>query len=371
MNSSLVLNVAFRGAAFVILLLIAWTLWRAYAPSLAARIGALFALGVAAFAVSSAPGIAGHPVWWHAPFVVLASGNAIVLWLFTCSLFSDDFKVQRWHAAVWIVLACIGIATCYGGIADYPEIYVPLAVSLTLSNFFFAVLALNQSLVTWRTDLVERRRQLRLVIVGAIGLYTLIMTSIVLLSGRDAEAVLASTTNAFGLAVISFGIALRLVRADVGDLFIAPPPTPTPVPPEIEAPDPGLVAALIQLMEADRIYRQHELTIGLLADRMAVPEHRLRKLINRGLGYRNFNAFLNRYRLEEIRVALADPAKANLPILTIALDAGFQSIGPFNRAFKAHFGLTPTEFRGQAGQPTQNFAPILKSASIVSVSARQ
>jgi len=34
-----------------------------------------------------------------------------------------------------------------------------------------------------------------------------------------------------------------------------------------------------------------------------------------------------------------------VPILTIALDAGFQSIGPFNRAFKAHTGMTPSEFR--------------------------
>jgi AraC-like DNA-binding protein len=31
--------------------------------------------------------------------------------------------------------------------------------------------------------------------------------------------------------------------------------------------------------------------------------------------------------------------------LTIALDAGFQSLGPFNRAFKAHTGMTPTDFR--------------------------
>ena len=36
---------------------------------------------------------------------------------------------------------------------------------------------------------------------------------------------------------------------------------------------------------------------------------------------------------------------AAIAILTIALDTGFQSIGPFNRAFKAHTGMTPTEFR--------------------------
>jgi AraC-like DNA-binding protein len=32
-------------------------------------------------------------------------------------------------------------------------------------------------------------------------------------------------------------------------------------------------------------------------------------------------------------------------VTTIALDAGFQSLGPFNRAFKSETGVTPTEYR--------------------------
>jgi len=65
----------------------------------------------------------------------------------------------------------------------------------------------------------------------------------------------------------------------------------------------------------------------------------------RGPGHRNFNAFLNRYRIEEAKAALADPEQKEVPVLTIAMDAGFQSLGPFNRAFKAATDLTPTEFR--------------------------
>jgi len=34
-----------------------------------------------------------------------------------------------------------------------------------------------------------------------------------------------------------------------------------------------------------------------------------------------------------------------VPVLSIALDAGFQSIGPFNRAFTAAMGVTPTDYR--------------------------
>src|SRR5438046_3672191 len=105
------------------------------------------------------------------------------------------------------------------------------------------------------------------------------------------------------------------------------------------------IDALMRLMADDRIYRDEKLTIGALALRLAVPEYKLRRLINRQLGYRNFNVFLNDYRIREAKAALADPAQAEVPVITIAMDAGFQSLGPFNRAFKAATGATPSEYR--------------------------
>lgn len=76
-----------------------------------------------------------------------------------------------------------------------------------------------------------------------------------------------------------------------------------------------------------------------------MPEHQLRALINGELGHRNFSAFLNAYRLTEAKRLLADPEQARRQVLQIALDVGFGSIAPFNRAFKEATGRTPTEFR--------------------------
>jgi AraC-like DNA-binding protein len=101
----------------------------------------------------------------------------------------------------------------------------------------------------------------------------------------------------------------------------------------------------MRLMADERVYRQENITIGALAGRLKIPEYRLRRLINQRLGYRNFNVFLNNHRIEEAKAALADPAQADVPVITIAMDAGFQSLGPFNRAFKAVTGVTPTEYR--------------------------
>src|SRR5207247_2424158 len=121
--------------------------------------------------------------------------------------------------------------------------------------------------------------------------------------------------------------------------------------------EPALLRRLEQLMVVERAYRREGLTIGLLSAELDVPEYRLRQLINEGLGHRNFNAFLNRYRIEEAKAALADPEQNEVPVLTIAMDTGFQSIGPFNRAFKAATDLTPSEFRRLAVANNASISP--------------
>ncbi len=81
----------------------------------------------------------------------------------------------------------------------------------------------------------------------------------------------------------------------------------------------------------------------------AYTEYRLREVINHRLGFRNFPAFINHYRLDEIEQKMVDPAFDRRPLLTLALEAGFGSIGPFNRAFRERHGITPTSFRQQRG----------------------
>jgi AraC-like DNA-binding protein len=93
------------------------------------------------------------------------------------------------------------------------------------------------------------------------------------------------------------------------------------------------------------VHRRAGLTVRDLATHLSLPEYRLRRLIHDRLGYRNFNALLHHYRITEVCEALADPQKNGLPVLTVALSAGYQSLTPFNRAFRELKGMTPTEYR--------------------------
>jgi AraC-like DNA-binding protein len=95
----------------------------------------------------------------------------------------------------------------------------------------------------------------------------------------------------------------------------------------------------------DGYHQETGLTIRTLAEKLQHPEHQLRRLINGHLQYRNFSAFLNSYRIAAAKRQLADAERVRVPVLTLALELGYASLGPFNRAFKAETGTTPSEYR--------------------------
>jgi len=140
----------------------------------------------------------------------------------------------------------------------------------------------------------------------------------------------------------------------------APAPTKAPQPSDASAAEADSesleIARLKSALGDEKLYQQAGLSVGELARQLAVPEYRLRGLIHNHLGYRNFNALLHHYRVEEVAAALADPTRNTTPILTLALTAGYQSINPFNRAFRELKGMTPTEYRKatQAAQQTMD-----------------
>ena len=77
----------------------------------------------------------------------------------------------------------------------------------------------------------------------------------------------------------------------------------------------------------------------------------MRQVINSQLGFKNFNAFVNHYRVREAGQVLADPARMHLGVAEVAYQVGFRSLGPFNKAFKELTGLTPTEYRASRRVP--------------------
>lgn len=107
-----------------------------------------------------------------------------------------------------------------------------------------------------------------------------------------------------------------------------------------------IVAGIERLMEDSKTYLQSELTLQDLADLLETPSYQVTQAINEGLN-KNFYDLVNGYRVEEAKRLLSDPATRNNKILTIGMDAGFNSKTTFNTVFKKFTGLTPSEFKEQ------------------------
>jgi hypothetical protein len=151
---------ALRGGTCALVLLIAAALLRDYGRLVAARLGALFAVGTGAYAITSVAGFSPHLGAWAIPLLALSAGNNVVFWTLAASLFDDGFRLRWWHVALWLLLVVAGTVACF---LSAPA----LGLALTLSSFAFAGLAMAQALTSWRADLVEGRRRLRLFVVGA------------------------------------------------------------------------------------------------------------------------------------------------------------------------------------------------------------
>ena len=337
-------DLALRAASVALLLVLSASLLRDVRQGIAGRLAIAFALGSAAHAAIAGFGATPAASAWHAPLIALSTGNVVVFWLFSRALFDDGFTPRARHAFLWLAVVAFSLINC---VWIAPAGHARLSIIATnLLALGFIGLAIAQMITSWSGDLVESRRRVRVFIVAAAALYGGVnaVAQMLALQGDAAEA--ATVANTAMLTLIVAAISVAMMRVGPADLFPAPSAAPATAPVAAqEAADKKLVDALMRLMADERIYRHDNVTIGTLATKLALPEYRLRRLINQRLGYRNFNVFLNEHRIAEAKAALADPTQAEVPVITIAMDAGFQSLGPFNRAFKADTGVTPTEYR--------------------------
>lgn len=101
---------------------------------------------------------------------------------------------------------------------------------------------------------------------------------------------------------------------------------------------------LLTLIEEEKLFKNPELSMTLLAAKMKLSNGYLSQIINQKEG-KNFFDFINSYRVEEVKKNLTDPNFDHFSILGIGLEAGFKSKSTFNAVFKKMTGKTPTAYK--------------------------
>ncbi len=305
-----------------------------------------FAHVLAQFPPAMAP-LGGLYLLLDLPSVVGAS----LAWIFVTEFFEDT---KRFDRRKLIPLAVVLVNALLAKQSP-PEV----ARILWLLHNFITVGLMSHVLIivlrSWSSDLVERRR----LVVTPLYIFTSVYSiSLAFVQTMELFTFAPRQPSLFAaFTLLASSIWGAFVFGQAGPDLFRQNKSPDP---SVHAREPSgklsdaekvLVAELDRLMKVERLYRTPDLRISTLAQQLRTPEHRLRHLLNQALGFRNFNAFVGQWRIEEARQALADPEQMLVPISTIAIDSGYQSLAPFNRAFKRETGLTPTEFRANALGP--------------------
>ncbi len=357
-DSAYLAEAMLRGFAIGALVATAISLWRAAPGRPAGLAAAGMCLTTAAYLVEGllyGAGIDG-PVF--IPVHVLSLSGAGFAWLFIGVIF-EDWRIGWLRTAPALGLTALGLA----GFALWPgPAASAIFVAHNIAEAALGVHALALILRGWSNDLVEARRRVRGPFFAAVAGYTLVQAGIegARFAGADLDGGILNLVGAVAMAALTLGGAVIFLRADPS--FVAPsrirlpeasaPPGPDPAPDPDPAPanaaDRLEIGRLLALVDGEEAWRRESLSLTGLAQELRIPEHRLRRLINDQLGARNFSEFINTRRIAEARRLLADPAEARRTVSAIAFELGFGSLGPFNRAFKADTGQTPTDFRRTA-----------------------
>lgn len=104
------------------------------------------------------------------------------------------------------------------------------------------------------------------------------------------------------------------------------------------------VKRLRRLMENEKLYREPDLSLQVLAEKMTVGHHVLSQVLNEKLN-RNFSDYINSFRIEEAKKILEGPLGEEQKISALAYDVGFNTMVAFYNAFKKYTGMTPSEYR--------------------------
>jgi len=100
---------------------------------------------------------------------------------------------------------------------------------------------------------------------------------------------------------------------------------------------------LIKLVENEKLYLNSELKYSEIASRLGISARYLTEVLKLEIG-KGFNDFINEYRVKEVQQRIQNNETKSLTLYAIALESGFNSKSAFNRVFKKHTGLTPSEF---------------------------
>ncbi|PWH84268.1 AraC family transcriptional regulator [Algibacter marinivivus] len=100
---------------------------------------------------------------------------------------------------------------------------------------------------------------------------------------------------------------------------------------------------LIKLLVEDKVYKQSDINLETLSEKLNTTRHNTSQIINEHFNM-NFFELINKFRIKEAKRLLEDDAHGNLNIIDVAYEVGYNNKVTFNKAFKKETSQTPSSF---------------------------
>lgn len=291
--------------------------------------------------------------------LLLGSGGCAWIWLLSRSLFRDsqalNSKATLLVPVVIVIEATAALVSPTSLNGTFNEFYRVFSNAASLVCIAAIVYVCNEVLNGFSKIRSKQERRFRIIFLSVFSIP--VAVAILWVMGAEAETFAAEWNN--GLITFCAFIALIGSRLAV-EYRLSTTRTKSPLSSQASdelnpVKEANLLADKVLLaINNDSLLTQPNLKVSDLANHISEQEYKVTRCITSSLKYRNFNHMLNNHRIDRALGMLIDPNNNHLNIATIAFDCGYNSLGPFNRAFKQHTGKTPRQYRQQPSRYSSN-----------------
>ncbi len=319
-----------------------WVAWIVRNPerSVLSVLWAIFCLSMAGllFGESLGTSLPGLQPW----LFMVSGGTCSVLWLFTRTLFRARPEIGMFELAlvIGIILPSLIKPFIMAGAGlmglDASLLVNPMVSAQALLSSTALMLCVWEAARSWPEDKNEQRLRITFLGVFCTGVFLCAVLIASLESFPERAAVLIQSVCA--VAILTMGSAALIYR-EAHPLVVQRPR------PRATSDDDALAQRVVRLLDRERPYLNPAFNLAQLAGTLNETPNRVSRAITASLKASNINQLVNTRRVDHAKSLLSNPNHDQMTILQVALDSGFNSIGPFNRAFKAQTGTTPRDYR--------------------------
>ncbi|WP_353123717.1 helix-turn-helix domain-containing protein [Dysgonomonas capnocytophagoides] len=108
--------------------------------------------------------------------------------------------------------------------------------------------------------------------------------------------------------------------------------------------DLAVMSRIFSVVVGQKLYTSPGFNLEILSEHVGINRKYLSKAINNATG-KNFNTYINEYRVKEAIRLLSDPANKLLPVDDIGKQVGFSNRNSFYESFRKMTGISPSQFK--------------------------